>query len=240
MREQLGLIERAKAFAIGLHNKCGQTYNGGPYEFHLQMVVDRVRKNIKYVHAHPFFGKNVDIDRNTGSLISVNYAEAVEAAAWCHDIVEDCGITKNDLIEATSQLVADIVFGVSDDLEIDRIGRRLLTLARTRRNALCVFVKTCDLTSNTSFSKESGSGMYKKYKREYPTVRLALKKADAKAEDWPEIWVALDELYEYDVVLVWLGEKQPDPNVITINIETATTKELQEASARMLNALKGK
>ena len=186
--KELTLVEKAKAYAIGLHNGCGHTYNNGPYEFHLQMVVDKVNAFKKLIHAHPYYGKNP------------KYAEAVEAAAWCHDTLEDCGITFNDLKAATNHLVAEIVYGVSDDLGMDRTERRLKTLARTRRDDLCVYVKLCDLYSNTVFSKESGSGMYKKYKKEYPMVRYALHNQN----DWLELWMGLDDLYDYGAVLEWL------------------------------------
>jgi (p)ppGpp synthase/HD superfamily hydrolase len=188
--KEITLVEKAKAYAIGLHNGCGHTYNDGPYEFHLQMVVDKVRAFKKLIHAHPYYGKKS------------KYAEALEAAAWCHDTIEDCGITYNDLKAATSKLVADIVYGVSDEIGIDRTERRLKTLARTRQSPLCVMLKLCDLYSNTSFSKESGSGMFKKYKKEYPMVRYALN----NGEDWQELWLALDDLYDYGAVLEWLNK----------------------------------
>ena len=66
-------------------------------------------------------------------------------------------------------------------------------------------------------------------------VRYALNNGE-----WKKLWDALDDLYEYGPVLEWLGEKKPNPNIITINIETASTEELQAAILKMKQKFKGK
>lgn len=189
-------VVKAKEFAIKLHNDCGHTYNGGPYEFHLQMVVD------KLITYEEVLRKDFMLFRSSRASGFEQFFAALIAAGWCHDTLEDCGITYNDLKYATSDVVADIVYDVSDDMGRDRTERRLRTLARTRTNPLATLLKLGDLYSNTSFSKESGSGMFEKYKKEYPMVRYALKNSY-----WREAWREMDELYEFDKVKEWLGEK---------------------------------
>lgn len=182
------MVVEAREFAINLHNHCNHTYNNGPYEFHLKMVVNKL-----LTYEPLLYGRYTE-DPET-------MFAALIASGWCHDTLEDCGITYNDLRAGTNELVADIVYGVSDELGKDRTERRLKTLARTRNNRLSILLKLGDLYSNTRFSKDSGSGMFKKYKKEYPMVRYALKQGD-----WVKAWDEMDELYEFDLVKRWLGE----------------------------------
>lgn len=140
----------AKNYAIRCHDGTNHYYDNKPYETHLQMVVDNAYSIKDLVPYKSDF-------------------ETIVAACWCHDVIEDCRQTYNDVKKMTSQKVADIVYAVTDEKgknrserESDKFFHELV------QNPLAVIVKLCDRLANIEYSRKSGSSMYKKYQKELP------------------------------------------------------------------------
>lgn len=82
------LIQKAADFAAGAHRGQLRKYTGDEYIVHPEAVA--------------------------GTLETLGFPETVVAAAWLHDVVEDCGITYQTLVEEFGKEVADLVLEVTD------------------------------------------------------------------------------------------------------------------------------
>ena len=178
-------INQAKEFAINKHNDTGCMYGNLPYEVHLRAVVE-------YARAY--------------SYVREVRMPIILAACWCHDVIEDCRVTYNDLVKALTvngpyhevALIAakdatEIVYLVTNELGRDRKERALLTYPKIRRNPDAVYVKLCDRLANTQNCLDEASSMYETYKKEYPTFRYALNDNFS----FSLMWADLDALNEY-------------------------------------------
>lgn len=167
--------DRAEYYATMMHKFRRYEYGGGEYTIHLKMVVEIALKHLEY------FPKAVH--------------QMIIAACWLHDIIEDCGETYNDVKDLCQKDVANICMAVTNVPDINRDLRAMLTYPKIiKEGVLAIFVKCCDRYANTKFSKDSGSGMYKKYKSEYPSFRKTFMKYDSRNP----IWKDLDKINEYE------------------------------------------
>lgn len=137
------LIERAKAFAIGAHEAVEQKrkYTGEPYWIHPEEVAAIVRR--------------------------VGGTEAMIAAAWLHDVVEDTGVAIETLQQqfggAVSRLVADLT-DVSMAGEGPRSYRRTLDRLHTAEaSADAQTIKLADLIANSSTIMAFNPGFARTY-----------------------------------------------------------------------------
>ena len=144
----VNLIDRAHDYATRCHRETNHRYDGRPYEFHLEMVV---REAYRFLHLVP------EADRPT-----------VVAAAWCHDVIEDCRQTYNDVVAATSVAVADIVYAVTNEKGKTRADRASGHYYEgIRKDPLAVFVKLCDRLANAGYSQVQGTRMFDRYREEH-------------------------------------------------------------------------
>lgn len=151
-------------------------------------------------HAHKEYGENVPyavhliyvvsvIQRHIGSLKKEDH-EAVVIAGWLHDVCEDSGISYNEIKKLFGERVANIVGSVTNEWGASRNEKSSKTLPKTAQNRLGVYVKLADRIVNTSFSKMTGSSMYKKYCTEYEEFKKVLYASD----EYESMWSELDEL----------------------------------------------
>jgi (p)ppGpp synthase/HD superfamily hydrolase len=139
----------AENYAISNHRICGCSYDGRPYEYHLESVIQWVNR---FIH-----------------LIPMEDREDVVCAAWCHDVIEDCRETYNDVKELFGERVAEIVYAVTNEKGKNRHERANDKYYEGIRNTqYATFVKLCDRLANVEYSKfvKSEGSMYKKYKSE--------------------------------------------------------------------------
>lgn len=159
---------------------CNQKYaNKLPYSFHLGCVFTQART---WLHLLPS-----DSDR----LVAL-------FGACGHDLIEDARMTHNDILEKVERLIlvddsfrikmnsldsvsiittdiAETIYNVTDDKGRNRKERKNDSYyAELKANPIAVYVKLCDLASNTMFSKATGHSMYKKYKKEFPNLKEKL------------------------------------------------------------------
>jgi (p)ppGpp synthase/HD superfamily hydrolase len=121
-------VTKAACFAAEAH--VGQTRKGGakaPYVNHLAEVAASV--------AEATEGRDADL----------------VAAAWLHDVVEDCGTAPDDLALRFGAAVADLVLEVTDDMDLPKEKRRqrqVETVATKSRRAR--LLKLADKVSNVT------------------------------------------------------------------------------------------
>jgi (p)ppGpp synthase/HD superfamily hydrolase len=141
------LVDRAKRYAIACHSETNHKYDGQPYEIHLSMCFDYA---LKYIN-----------------LIDRNYAESALAAAWTHDLIEDCRQTYNDVKQNTNWVVADITYALTNEKGKTRKERANDKYYKEiSENRLALYVKLCDRLANVSYSVQKGSRMADLYLKE--------------------------------------------------------------------------
>lgn len=160
-------VKEAAYYAISLHGL--QTYDGHPYFYHLEQVVEVLRQFCF-----------------TGDLYQI--------CGYLHDTLEDCAISYNDIKEKFGETVADIVYCVTDELGKNRKERKRKTYPKIASNEDAVIIKLADRIANLSNSQDTGHSMGKRYEKEYPDFRKALYSANSKAE---KMWKYLDDLHGY-------------------------------------------
>lgn len=139
-------------YAILCHESTNHTYDGHPYNKHLGMAYD------------------------WGDAFSILIPKAdrvnVFSAILCHDVIEDTRETRNDVAKNTNEIVAELVYAVTNEKGRTRKERANNKYYRGIRNTkYATFVKLCDRLANVEYSAakaniESQSGMFFKYKAE--------------------------------------------------------------------------
>lgn len=120
----MDIIERAKEFAMRAHD--GQVRKGAarePYTVHLEEV----------------------------AALAVRFggSEAVIAAAWLHDTIEDCSVTAGDLRTLFGEEITALVLELTDDKNLPKAERkRQQVLKAPHKSAGATLVKICDKMSN--------------------------------------------------------------------------------------------
>lgn len=165
-------MKNPKEYAINAHAETNHTYNGLPYETHLQMVYDTA-KQFSY-------------------LLPEKYLNDIYAACWCHDLIEDCRQTYNDVKSHTNENVANIVYALTNEkgkTRKERANQKYYNGIRQQYGA--TFVKICDRIANVNYSKQVGSRMFEMYKKEKDYFKEKL-----FIEKYIDIFNHLDALYE--------------------------------------------
>lgn len=144
------ISEKARDFAIECHTRVNQLYDGEPYHIgHLEPVVA--------------------IGRQFAYLIPEEDYLTVEGGLWCHDTLEDTGITFNDLKKATSEGVANIAYALTNEKGRTRKERANSKYYRgIRQTEYAQYAKLCDRLGNLIKSLKTGSTMLKIYRAEHP------------------------------------------------------------------------
>lgn len=143
----LDFVSAAQKYAIRCHLGTCHEYDGLPYTVHLQMVFQYAAK---YAHLLPEESKAV-----------------LFAAAWTHDVIEDCRQTYNDVKNVCGIEVAEVVYALTNEKGKNRNERANDKYYRgIQENKCAVFVKVCDRLANVAYSKSKGSSMLDRYRKE--------------------------------------------------------------------------
>lgn len=162
-------IEVAKAFANLLHMDAGQTYDKAPYITHCQAVV--------------------------GVLLNFNETDkSILAAAYLHDVVEDCGVSLATIEDIFGPKIKELVYAVTDEPGANRKERKEKTYKKILTVKDAVKIKLADRIANVTHSVESGNErMFRMYVKERVDFEMALMEDDA-----PEIepyWDSLKDAF---------------------------------------------
>lgn len=175
-------IKLIREYALKCYNDANCVYGGGNYSIHIDMVVENVFKYSR------IFNSLTDLENTL-------------AAAHTHDCIEDAKQTYNDIKYVCGEEVADITLSVTDVPAENRLMKHLLTMGKTVKDHRAIILKMCDILANSTYSKEHGSSMHKKYVAEYayrkPIFQQALvwyhDKLNQEALD--KLWKELDEVH---------------------------------------------
>lgn len=166
-------IVQAQVFALRQH--AHKEYGDNiPYSVHLILVVSFIQEFIEFIPKE--------------------YRESVIIAAWLHDVMEDNGVSYNEVKNLFGKDVAEIVGCVTNEWGRDRHEKALKTYPKTANNRLSVFVKLADRLANSSYSRITGSSMFKKYFLEFDYFEKIL----YSQGEYEPMWNKLKEIYSED------------------------------------------
>lgn len=124
---------KAKRYATLCHTSTNHTYDGKPYDYHLDGVT---------------WWASVFID-----LVPVERRQNFLAATRVHDVIEDCRQTYNDVAKATNKEVADLAYAVTNEKGKSRKTRANTKFYEEMREVpdACL-LKICDRLANFGHS----------------------------------------------------------------------------------------
>lgn len=158
--EQMVIAYDAMLYALLTHHKVRQSYDEYPYFFHVRQV------------AH----KALDFQHLVGADALICFIGAL-----FHDLIEDCRLTYNDIESKWGKEIADIVFACTETRGRNRAERHGPEYYQGLKDSrLGLFVKLCDIIANMERGKTTGSGMLKKYQKEYPHTKHELYREEFK------------------------------------------------------------
>ncbi len=141
------MLEKSRLYAIQQHKLVNHFYDDRPYSYHLKMVVDVAND---FIH-----------------LIPEQWQIEVLSACWLHDIIEDARETYNDVRKETNEVVADLVYAVTNEKGKNRKERANFKYYKGIRDSdFAQFIKLADRIANVKYSKLTKSSMFLKYKNE--------------------------------------------------------------------------
>jgi (p)ppGpp synthase/HD superfamily hydrolase len=146
----MSIVEKTREYAIRKHRSVNHKYDQYDYDFHLNMVFQIAKK---FIH-----------------LIESEERDTVLAACWVHDIIEDARETYNDVKKETNETIAELAYALTNEKgrsRAERANDKYYQGIRETKNA--PFVKFCDRIANVTHSKNNGSSMFQKYKKENET-----------------------------------------------------------------------
>lgn len=145
----------SREYAITCHAKTNHFYSDKPYSFHLEMVYNF---GLKYIY-----------------LIPKEYQDAVLAACWTHDVIEDCRQTYNNVKNACGVTVADITYALTNEKGKTRKERANAKYYQGIKDVqFATFVKLCDRLANITYSKHTGGDMINAYRTENTFFKKSL------------------------------------------------------------------
>lgn len=162
-RYDFEFVKRARDFAVVEHGKLLQEYNDKPFFVHLsdlQMVLAR-------------FGITDPI---------------VLASAWLHDVVEDTGVTNDEIKSLFGVEVADIVDRVTNPTGGNRASRHAISYPKISQSSNATRVKLADRIANASSGKMIGM-----YVKEHGKFKSAIYRENCP-QDIQNMWDYLDAL----------------------------------------------
>lgn len=142
-------LEEVKAYAREKHQLANHTYDGKPYEFHLNMVYQTAQE---FIHTMP---EEAHHD--------------ILCGCWVHDIIEDARESYNDVKKRTNETIAELAYALTNEKGRTRQERANDKYYEGIRNTpYASFVKMCDRMANYRYAKQNGSRMAAIYEKEHP------------------------------------------------------------------------
>ncbi len=144
----LSIFDKATFYAFNCHSDTNHYYDGMPYSFHLDMVDDVIMEFKHLIPAEDF--------------------ENVRAAGRCHDVIEDCRQTYNDVKAATNEQVAELAYALTNEKGKNRAERANDKYYQGIRDTQYgIFLKMADRIANIRHNKKKKSKMFDMYKNEH-------------------------------------------------------------------------
>tara|TARA_R110000823_G_scaffold227890_1_gene355281 strand:- start:297 stop:797 length:501 start_codon:yes stop_codon:yes gene_type:complete len=141
------MLQQVTEYAKGRHISVNHNYGFKDYSYHLNMVCDVAEQ---FIH-----------------LVDVEERENVYCGCWVHDIIEDARETYNDVLQNTNETIASLAYALTNEKGKNRSERASDKYYKEMHEVPnAVFIKMCDRIANITHSKNEGSKMFDKYKKE--------------------------------------------------------------------------
>lgn len=166
------LAFKAQAYAIRKHRETNHYYDDYSYEYHLHWVFRTADPFMFYIRPE-------------------NMAD-VYAACYCHDLIEDCRQTYNDIKIKLNKQVAEIVFLLTEDKGRNRKERHSDKYYEgIKSSPEALFVKLCDRIANVEHNKRSYGPKFEMYAGEH----FHFKEKLYTPGQFEELWHKLETLF---------------------------------------------
>lgn len=159
------------------------------------LFATEAHQNQKYADIHPYTLHLLDVMM---TLVQFGIIDPhILAAALLHDVIEDTPYNYADVKNRTdSELVADIVYAVTDELGRNRKERKERTLPKLDKFLQAQYVKLADWISNVRQCYRNSHKMYQMYKKDYKSFRKFRGQfSDSRMHN---MWDELDKLLSKD------------------------------------------
>ena len=141
------MLQKTVEYATDRHLKVSHKYDNEDYAYHLKMVCEAAER---FIH-----------------LVDEDQRENVYCGCWVHDIIEDARETYNDVLKNTNKTIAELAYALTNEKGKSRSERANDKYYREMHEVPnAVFIKFCDRIANITHSKNQGSRMFDKYKKE--------------------------------------------------------------------------
>lgn len=154
-----GLVLRARLYAYNVDTLVRHKYDGKHYSFHTNLV---------YYYTKKY-----------KSLVRPEYREGVFAAAFTHDLIEDCGETFNDVKAETSDYVARLTSAMTTYVHGHSRNERAPESYYDRLKDVEYgdYLKICDRLANIKISTTKERRMAEMYAKEHKKFKERLFKS---------------------------------------------------------------
>jgi (p)ppGpp synthase/HD superfamily hydrolase len=164
-------VQSARAYAAHHHVALnGQMHGDRPYVTHLDEVVGVLER----------YGIEDD---------------TMLQAAYLHDVLEDCSVTRLELQDLFGKEVSDLVYAVTNESGKNRKERHLKTYPKILNHPNALILKLADRIANVTYSVLTKSSLLQMYRKEWPAFQEALRSrySDVLAD---AMWEELDHLMD--------------------------------------------
>lgn len=158
-------LERALLVAEKAH--ANQSYDIYPYMYHIRMVVEIAQE--------------------------IGFEANIVVACALHDVLEDSDLSFNDIKRHFGQMVADIVYNVTDEMGKNRKERKERTYSKIASSWRSCAVKICDRIANVRHSALHNRKMFNLYKDEEEDFKRWLYCAPTLVGNKARAWELLEK-----------------------------------------------
>jgi len=96
------------------------------------------------------------------------------SAGWLHDVLEDTNVTYNQLKEEFGEVVADIVYAVTNEPGENRAAQHVNTYPKIKANPHAIVLKLADRIANVESCLDNNQILLNMYRKEWPGFKKAL------------------------------------------------------------------
>lgn len=164
-------LKATRKWCAAAHRARGQRYGQYAYSFHLRMV----------------------------EAVALRFGfrdSTLRKCAWGHDLIEDLGLAREDLLAAGfGQEEVKIIWAVSDEPGATRKERKAKTYPKIRDTERAILVKLFDRIANVEYSiKTNNREQLEKYRKEQVDFERVCRNRDyLEAEP---LWEHLNKLFQ--------------------------------------------
>lgn len=162
-------------YAVAMHGDQKYGHSDHPYSYHIARVAEEAERLMR-IHELRFYDRRI-----------------MEAAAYLHDVIEDCGVSREVLAAQFGEEVAELVWAVSDGEGKNRRERkREIPEKIAKVGIMACVLKLADRIANVKESiATNNTGMLEMYRKEQEEF--------AKSLDWRfppliPVWNQLNQL----------------------------------------------